>query len=146
MQNARLGLINLFKALDTKIENRDPYDESIKAFPYVNGGLFKDENIEIPNFTDEIVNVLVNDCADFHWEDISPTIFGAVFESTLGDKTRRAGGMHYTSIENIHKVIAPLFLDSLTAEFDKISEIKTKKRRDEQLFEFQKKIGGLKLL
>ena len=146
LQNVRLGLINLFKALDTKIENRDPYDESIKAFPYVNGGLFSDENIEIPNFTDEIVNVLVNDCADFHWEDISPTIFGAVFESTLGDKTRRAGGMHYTSIENIHKVIAPLFLDSLTAEFDKIAEIKTNKRRDEKLFEFQKKIGGLKFL
>lgn len=120
LQNVRLALINLFKALDTKIEQRDRYDTSIAPFPYVNGGLFKDEKIEIPNFTQEIVDVLCDDCAAFNWSEISPTIFGAVFESTLNPETRRKGGMHYTSIENIHKVIDPLFMDSLNEEFEEI--------------------------
>ena len=104
LPNVRKGLIELFKALDTPLKERDEYDESIKPFPYVNGGLFKDESIEIPNFTQEIVDTIVNDCAVFDWSEISPTIFGAVFESTLNPDTRRSGGMHYTSIENIHKV------------------------------------------
>lgn len=124
LQNVRLALINLFKALDTKIEERDKYDTSLNPFPYVNGGLFKDEKIEIPNFTQEIVDVLCNDCAAFNWSEISPTIFGAVFESTLNPETRRKGGMHYTSIENIHKVIDPLFMDSLNKEFEEICGIK----------------------
>ncbi len=120
LPNVRMGLKNLFKALDTKIADRDEYDESLKPFPYVNGGLFKDENIEIPNFTQEIIDVIVNDCAAFNWSEISPTIFGAVFESTLNPETRRKGGMHYTSIQNIHKVIDPLFMDELNAEFEGI--------------------------
>ena len=120
LPDLRLGIINLFKALDTKPENRDKYDLKLKAFPYVNGGLFAAEDIEVPNFSDEIVNIIVNHCAPFDWSQISPTIFGAVFESTLNPETRRKGGMHYTSIENIHKVIDPLFLDDLRAEFDEI--------------------------
>lgn len=120
LQNVRLALINLFRTLDTKIEQRDRYDTSLSPFPYVNGGLFKDEKIEIPNFTQEIVDVLCSDCAAFNWSEISPTIFGAVFESTLNPETRRKGGMHYTSIENIHKVIDPLFMDSLNNEFEEI--------------------------
>lgn len=131
LQNVRLALINLFKALDTKIEQRDKYDTSISPFPYVNGGLFKDERIEIPNFTQEIADVLCNDCAAFNWSEISPTIFGAVFESTLNPETRRKGGMHYTSIENIHKVIDPLFMDSLNEEFEEICG--TKKYSDIEL-------------
>ena len=172
LQNVRLALINLFKALDTKIEQRDKYDTSISPFPYVNGGLFKDEKIEIPNFTQEIVDVLCNDCAAFNWSEISPTIFGAVFESTLNPETRRKGGMHYTSIENIHKVIDPLFMDSLNEEFEEICGIKkiassrsaprndaeTKKRENgignitlsksqkEKLIAFQKKLGSLTFL
>ena len=122
VQNLRKALIDLFKGLDTKLENRDKYDTSLKPFPYVNGGLFAAEDIEIPNFTQEIVDVLVNDCATFDWREISPTIFGAVFESTLNPETRRTGGMHYTSIENIHKVIDPLFMDELTAEFEAICD------------------------
>ena len=122
LPNLRKAMIDLFKGLDTKLENRDKYDTSLKAFPYVNGGLFAAEDIEIPNFTQEIVDVLVNDCAPFDWREISPTIFGAVFESTLNPETRRTGGMHYTSIENIHKVIDPLFMDELEAEFEKICE------------------------
>lgn len=147
LQNVRLALINLFKALDTKIEERDKYDTSLSPFPYVNGGLFKDEKIEIPNFTQEIVDVLCNDCAAFNWSEISPTIFGAVFESTLNPETRRKGGMHYTSIENIHKVIDPLFMDSLNNEFKEICGNKTlSKSQKEKLFAFQKKLGSLTFL
>ena len=120
LTDLRLGIVNLFKALDTKPENRDKYDLKLKAFPYVNGGLFAAEDIEVPNFSDEIVNIIVNHCAPFDWSEISPTIFGAVFESTLNPETRRKGGMHYTSVENIHKVIDPLFLDSLIKEFYEI--------------------------
>ena len=120
LDNLRDGIKKLFKILDTKPENRDKYDTKINLFPYVNGGLFADDTIEVPNFTKEIVDVLVNHCAPFDWSKISPTIFGAVFESTLNPETRRKGGMHYTSIENIHKVIDPLFLDGLWKEFCEI--------------------------
>lgn len=173
LQNVRLALINLFKALDTKIEQRDKYDTSLAPFPYVNGGLFKDEKIEIPNFTQEIADVLCGDCATFNWSEISPTIFGAVFESTLNPETRRKDGMHYTSIENIHKVIDPLFMDSLNNEFEEICGIKKysgiepvemtsssgfdkfnhhknnitlSKSQKEKLFAFQKKLGSLMFL
>lgn len=144
--NLRKAIIDLFKGLDTKLENRDKYDTSLKPFPYVNGGLFAAEDIEIPNFTQEIVDVLINDCAPFDWHEISPTIFGAVFESTLNPDTRRTGGMHYTSIENIHKVIDPLFMDELTAEFEKICATTNAKSKTDKLQAFQEKLGSLKFL
>lgn len=99
-KDMRRALIELFKVLDTKVEERDPYlEEDLAAFPYVNGGLFENENIEIPQFTEEIRHlILTNASEDFDWSEISPTIFGAVFESTLNPETRRSGGMHYTSI------------------------------------------------
>ena len=146
LPNLRKAMIDLFKGLDTKLENRDKYDTSLKAFPYVNGGLFAAEDIEIPNFTQEIVDVLVNDCAPFDWREISPTIFGAVFESTLNPETRRTGGMHYTSIENIHKVIDPLFMDELEAEFEKICATTNAKTKSDKLHAFQEKLGNLKFL
>ena len=146
LQNLRDAFIKLFKGLDTKLENRDKYDTSLKPFPYVNGGLFAAEDIEIPNFTQEIVDVLVNDCAPFDWREISPTIFGAVFESTLNPETRRTGGMHYTSIENIHKVIDPLFMDELEAEFEKICATTNAKTKNDKLHAFQEKLGNLKFL
>ena len=146
LPNLRKAMIDLFKGLDTKLENRDKYDTSLKAFPYVNGGLFAAEDIEIPNFTQEIVDVLVNDCAPFDWSEISPTIFGAVFESTLNPETRRTGGMHYTSIENIHKVIDPLFMDELEAEFDSICATTNAKTKNDKLHAFQEKLGKLKFL
>ena len=146
LQNLRDAFIKLFKGLDTKLENRDKYDTSLKPFPYVNGGLFAAEDIEIPNFTQEIVDVLVNDCAPFDWREISPTIFGAVFESTLNPETRRTGGMHYTSIENIHKVIDPLFMDELEAEFEKICATTNAKTKSDKLHAFQEKLGNLKFL
>jgi len=146
IENTRDAIIKLFKALDTKIENRDRYDTKLQPFPYVNGGLFAAENIEIPNFTDEIVDVLCDHCAPFNWSAISPTIFGAVFESTLNPETRRRGGMHYTSVQNIHKVIDPLFMDGLNAEFETISKDNVQTRRTKSLQQFQQKLGALRFL
>ena len=152
IENVRDGLIKLFKALDTKLVDRDKYDTKLQPFPYVNGGLFRDEQIEIPNFTQEIIDVICDNCAPFNWSDISPTIFGAVFESTLNPETRRKGGMHYTSIANIHKVIDPLFLDDLNAEFEEITKTpagraaKANNKFDQRLLDFQKKLGSLKFL
>lgn len=144
----RHKLVELFRILDTKEEDRDPYlDEDLLAFPYVNGGLFADEHIEIPRFTDEIVSLLLHNASeDFDWSGISPTIFGAVFESTLNPETRRSGGMHYTSIENIHKVIDPLFLDDLKAELEDIKALKVEKTRKDRLQAFRKKLSTLVFL
>ncbi len=147
-KNVRKALLDLFKVLDTKVEDRDPYmDEDLAAFPYVNGGLFADENIIIPRFTDEIIELLLSDASeDFNWSSISPTIFCAVFESTLNPDTRRKGGMHYTSIENIHKVIDPLFFDDLSAELEGIAAIPVEKTKQRKLDEFQKKLSELTFL
>lgn len=144
----RRALINLFRVLDQKPEKRDRYlDEDLAAFPYVNGGLFADENIEIPRLGDEIIDLLLTKASeDFDWSAISPTIFGAVFESTLNPETRRSGGMHYTSIENIHKVIDPLFLDDLKAEFEEIKSVTVTKPREAKLRAFQNKLASLKFL
>ncbi|MBR2546858.1 MAG: class I SAM-dependent DNA methyltransferase [Eubacterium sp.] len=146
--DARTALLKLFKILDTKIEDRDPYeDEDLLAFPYVNGGLFSNENIIIPRLTPEIVDLILEKAsADFDWSGISPTIFGAVFESTLNPETRRAGGMHYTSIENIHKVIDPLFLDDLKMEFEQIKNDPVERGKVRRFQEFQNKLASLKFL
>ena len=147
-KEVREKLIKLFEVLDTKPEDRDPYmDEELAAFPYVNGGLFADEHIEIPRFTDEIVSLLLHNASeDFDWSGISPTIFGAVFESTLNPETRRSGGMHYTSLENIHKVIDPLFLDDLKAELEDIKALKVEKTRKDRLQAFRQKLSTLVFL
>ena len=121
-QNIRMNLKRLFKTLDTPHSEREPYDTSIKDFPYVNGGLFK-EDTEIPNFSEEAKEFLLHKVsAPVNWSQISPTIFGGIFESTLNPETRRKGGMHYTSPENIHKVVDPLFLDDLKKEFTDIRD------------------------
>lgn len=147
-EDAREALINLFKVLDTKIEERSPYlKDSLKEFPYVNGGLFEDEEIEIPMFTEDIMTLLLqNASSDFDWSGINPTIFGAVFESTLNQETRRSNGMHYTSIENIHKVIDPLFLDSLKEEADRIRDVSNRETRKKYFADFRKKLGELRFL
>ena len=141
----RKALIELFEVLDTKPEDRDEYmDEELAAFPYVNGGMFAGE-IEVPRIDDEIRSLILQRASDdFDWSLISPTIFGAVFESTLNPETRRAGGMHYTSIENIHKVIDPLFLDDLKAELADIKTTSVAKTKKERAIAFQDKISKLK--
>ena len=145
VKDVRRALIDLFRVLDTKTEERDPYmDDALAAFPYVNGGLFADENIEIPNMTQDIVDLLLHNASeDFDWSKISPTIFGAVFESTLNPETRRSGGMHYTSIENIHKVIDPLFLDELREELAEIKALKVPKIRNDKAEAFREKLSKL---
>ncbi len=144
----RKALMDLFEVLNTPIEQRDPYlPDSLAAFPYCNGGLFSEKNIEIPRFNDEIAHLLLKNASDdFDWSEISPTIFGSVFESTLNPVTRRSGGMHYTSIENIHKVIDNLFLNGLNNEFQKIKAEKVEKTRIEKAKKFQDKLASLTFL
>lgn len=147
-REARRALIDLFRVLNQKPEERDPYmDEDLAAFPYVNGGLFADEDTIIPRLNEEIVSLILRRASeDFDWSAISPTIFGAVFESTLNPETRRSGGMHYTSIENIHKVIDPLFLDGLKAEFEETCKIPVERTRKKKLEIFQRKLADLSFL
>lgn len=143
-KDMRGALIELFKVLDTPLNERaDMYlSDELEAFPYVNGGLFSDENIVIPKITKEIKDTLI-ESSHFDWSKISPTIFGAVFESTLNPVTRRKGGMHYTSIENIHKVIDPLFLDELKEELEEIRNISVLNTQKKRLGEFQKKMSEM---
>ncbi|SHG79451.1 Type II restriction/modification system, DNA methylase subunit YeeA [Fibrobacter sp. UWH9] len=143
-ENMRGGLKDLFRILDTKLCDRDPFlEEKYKAFPYVNGNLFAEQPGEvIPTITEATANILLDQASlGFDWSEISPTIFGAVFESTLNPDTRRKGGMHYTSIENIHKVIDPLFLDARKAELSEIKNVKNTKERNTKLLEFRKSLG-----
>lgn len=146
-KDIRRALIDLFKVLDTPVNERaDLYlDDELDAFPYVNGGLFANENIVIPKITQEIKDTLV-EAGSFDWSEISPTIFGAVFESTLNPETRHAGGMHYTSIENIHKVIDPLFLDGLKEELEEIKKLKQINAIERKVKEFQEKLASLNFL
>ncbi|MBO1146181.1 class I SAM-dependent DNA methyltransferase [Streptococcus thermophilus] len=141
----RTALIQLFEVLDTPISKRDPYlEESLSSFPYVNGGMFSEKDIEIPNFTEDLRQLILEHASSqFDWSDISPTIFGAVFESTLNPETRHSGGMHYTSIENIHKVIDPLFLDDLKDELNAIKGFKQKSTVEQKAKQFQTKLASL---
>lgn len=146
-----VALKALFKVLDTKIDDRtkdDPFwnDENpeLSQFPYVNGGLFADTDIIIPPFSNELKDIVLNQASrGFNWSDISPTIFGAVFESTLNPETRRQGGMHYTSVENIHKVINPLFLDDLKDELNEIKKTRQISALKRKAKVFQEKLSNL---
>ena len=145
-KDIRRALKDLFETLDTPEDQRDPYlEDALKSFPYVNGGLFSnDTRLEIPQFTEELKQLILAKASDdFDWSEISPTIFGAIFESTLNPETRRSGGMHYTSIANIHKVIDPLFLDDLKAEFAAIKAITNDKQQRQRLDAFQDKLASL---
>ena len=146
-EDMRRALRDLFEVLNTPPEKRSRYlKDDLKAFPYTNGGLFEEE-IEIPQFTEELKAALLQNASlDFDWSEISPTIFGAVFESTLNPETRRSGGMHYTSIENIHKVIDPLFLNDLRRELDEILEEKVERQRQKKLDAFQDRLASLTFL
>ncbi|MBR6963735.1 MAG: transposase, partial [Prevotella sp.] len=146
-EDLRSALIRLFEVLNTPADKRSKYlKDDLKAFPYTNGGLFEEE-IEIPQFTEELKQTLLQNASlDFDWSEISPTIFGAVFESTLNPETRRSGGMHYTSIANIHKVIDPLFLSDLRRELDEILEEKVERQRQKKLDAYQDRLASLTFL
>jgi len=137
----RNALKGIFMVLSTSPEARKgnlDIDEALAQFPYVNGGLFEGE-IRMPRFSEEIRLELLL-CGGFDWSGISPVIFGSIFEGILSGDERRAGGMHYTSVTNIHKVIDPLFLDGLHEE---LSEAGSNK---ETLLALQEKMAGLKFL
>ena len=140
-------LIELFKALDTPLSERAELylDDVAGSFPYINGGLFSDEAVIIPRFTQELKDTIA-EAARFDWARISPTIFGAVFESTLNPETRRKGGMHYTSLSSIHKLIDPLFLNDLRQELEGIKEIAVPRTQKRRLREYQEKLAGLVFL
>lgn len=145
------ALEELFEVLNTPEDERSPYlPEDLQLFPFVNGGLFEDEDNNknvIPRFTEELKQYLIKDASEgFDWSEISPTIFGAIFESTLNPETRRDNGMHYTSIKNIHKVIDPLFLNELRDELEKIKTIKADKTRISKAEEYCSKLSDLKFL
>ncbi|MBQ1277434.1 MAG: class I SAM-dependent DNA methyltransferase, partial [Thermoguttaceae bacterium] len=148
VKDARRALLDLFQVLNQPKEERDPYlDDRLAAFPYVNGGLFADADVEIPRLNEKILDVLLRDASEnFDWSGISPTIFGSVFESALNPETRRAGGMHYTSVENIRKVVEPLFLEALNDELSEIlsapaKSASEKKARNARLAEFRRKLA-----
>ncbi len=148
-ENMRMALKQLFSVLDTPVAQRDRFLEAkLKAFPYVNGSLFRQQPGEdVPPLTEATASLLLDKASiDFDWSEISPTIFGAVFESTLNPETRRSGGMHYTSIENIHRVIDPLFMDDLRAEFERICELPKGKARTQQFEQFQQFLASLRFL
>lgn len=138
----RNALMDLFRILDTEEAHRSPYEsETLLEFPYVNGSLFSD-SVEIPQFSENVVNLILEDACNFDWSEISPTIFGAIFESTLNPEKRRQGGMHYTSIENIHKLIDPLFLDEFRNDFKEAMSRKDGKKKIQLLKALQDKMAS----
>lgn len=132
-------LQELFQVLDTPFEKRfKNLDEDLMFFPYVNGKLFQ-EILPMASFDTKMRSALL-DCCYIDWSKISPAIFGSMFQSVMNPKERRNLGAHYTSETNILKLIKPLFLDELWAEFESIKNNKNK------LPEFHKKISQLKFL
>lgn len=143
--NMRQAILDVFSMLSTPEHKRSKFaDPELLDFPYTNGGLFEFYDENIPQFNDKLAELIIDEATyGFDFSLISPTIFGGLFESTLNPETRRSGGMHYTSIENIEKLIKPLFLDKLESELDEIIAIKQKDTKDKKLIEFQKKLGSL---
>lgn len=136
----------LFKVLAMKDEDRELEIDTtlIDKFPYVNGNLFT-EDLPIPEITQEILDYMIKDMSTgFDWSTINPTVFGAIFESTLNQLERRENGMHYTSIENIDKVIHPLFMNDLREQYLKILNNKTytDKTKSYKLEEFRNNVLG----
>ena len=136
------ALARLFQVLNTPVDQRQAkLDEDLARFPYVNGDLFA-ARLTIPDFDAAMRSTLIDACR-FDWAAISPAIFGALFQSVMDAAERRAQGAHYTTEKNILKVIGPLFLDDLRAEFNRLRARKDKRRRGE-LTAFQKRLGGMK--
>ena len=137
-------LEQLFQVLNTPIDARSRHlDEDLARFPYVNGDLFR-ERLLIPSFDSEMRQRLIDAC-HFNWSEISPAIFGSLFQSVMDKEERRAQGAHYTTEKNILKVIEPLFLDELRAEFQHL-KARRDNRRLPALIAFQHKLGRLRFL
>ena len=140
----RHKLVDLFETIDTPLDQRDEYmDEDLAAFPYVNGGLFADSSIIVPQMTPEILEAITDASQDFDWREISGVIFGGVFEGTLNPETRHAGGMHYTSVENIERCLKPLFLDELWDELHEAEGERTAAKRKQALARLHDKVASI---
>lgn len=136
------SLVQLFQILNTPVDKRSSIlDEELAQFPYINGDLFA-HSISIPSFNSEMRAALLAACR-FDWSNISPAIFGALFQSVMDSEQRRAQGAHYTTEKNILKVIEPLFIDDLRAEFDRL-KVRKDNRRNSDLKAFQRKLGDLR--
>ena len=136
------ALARLFQVLNTPVEQRQvKLDEDLARFPYVNGDLFA-AKLNITDFDATMREALIDACR-FDWAAISPAIFGALFQSVMDAAERRAQGAHYTTEKNILKVIEPLFLDDLRAEFERLQARKDNRRRTE-LKAFHKRLGEMK--
>ncbi len=134
-------ITELFQVLNTPVDERfGTLDEDLANFPYVNGDLFR-EPLRIPSFNGTMRKRLLDSCY-FDWSNISPAIFGALFQSVMEPGERRAQGAHYTTEKNILKVIEPLFLEDLRAEFEKVKKLRSTRKK--RLKTFQKKLGNLK--
>ena len=140
----RRKLIDLFEAIDTPLDKRDEYmDGDLAAFPYVNGGLFADSTITVPQMTEEIQEAITDASQDFDWKEISGVIFGGVFEGTLNPETRHAGGMHYTSVENIERCLKPLFLDDLWDELHEAEGERSAAKRKQAFARLHDKVASI---
>lgn len=136
-------IAQLFEVLDTPEDERQAnLDEDLARFPYVNGDLFKDP-IRTPAFNSEMRERLI-EASRFNWSGISPAIFGSLFQSVMDKEERRKAGAHYTTEKNILKVIGPLFLDDLRAEFETLKA--RKQNRVKLLRAFHDKLAGLSFL
>lgn len=144
-----VGLDKLFEVLNTPAgPKRKNLGDTLSAFPYVNGGLFAGE-VDIPTFDEPLKRLLVDELSlGMNWSTISPTIFGAVFEATLNPSIRHERGMHFTSLQNIHRVIDPLFLNKLTSELEEIltNSARSKGSRTQRLNNFRKRLSKLQFL
>ncbi len=137
-------LAQLFQILNTPEDHRPTtLDEDLNRFPYINGDLFRDPLL-IPSFNSEMRQRLIDACT-FDWSSISPAIFGSLFQSVMDKDERRAQGAHYTTEKNILKVIEPLFLDALRAEFHHLKS-RRDNRRIPEMIAFQQRIGELRFL
>ena len=146
VDGADLGpwLTQLFEELDRPVEERlETLDEDLARFPYVNGDLFEGR-LRTPAFTGAMRDALLDACR-FDWSDISPAIFGALFQSVMDPEERRAQGAHYTTEKNILKVIGPLFLDGLREELDRL-KARRDSRRLAELRQFRRRLGELRFL
>lgn len=143
--DTELHLYKIFQILDTPFDKRSTNlpDEQAE-FPYVNGHLFE-ERIDMPSFDADMRQKLI-ECCYFNWKDVSPAVFGSLFQSIMDKEQRRNMGAHYTSEANIYKVIDPLFLDQLKKELDKIIELKRVKERNDRLMAFVTKLRSLTFL
>ena len=135
----------IFRVLNTPNQDRSQnLDETLQSLSYINGGLFA-QSIDAPDFNSKMRDKLLA-CSKFDWSNISPAVFGSLFQHVMNSEKRRTFGAHYTEEKNILKTIKPLFLDELYIEFEQIKNLKNKTQRLESLHNFQDKLASLNFM